>query len=51
MILYDLPVAVADPVERLASVCEEMGVRKGSHMSEAGEAARHASATSPHQWW
>jgi diacylglycerol O-acyltransferase len=38
LILYDLPVSVADPVERLATVCSEMGVRKGSHMSEAGEA-------------
>ena len=37
-ILYDLPVGVADPVERLDTVKSEMGERKGSHMAEAGEA-------------
>lgn len=37
VILYDLPVAVADPVERLTTVHQEMGVRKESHMAAAGE--------------
>ncbi len=37
-ILYDLPVGVADPVERLDTIKSEMGERKGSHMAEAGEA-------------
>ena len=50
LILYDLPVSIADPVERLATVREEMGVRKGSHMSEAGEPSSR-SATSRPQWW
>ena len=36
-ILYDIPVGVADPVERLTAVRAEMGERKGSHMVEAGE--------------
>ena len=37
VILYDLPVSVADPITRLATVHEEMGVRKESHMAAAGE--------------
>lgn len=36
-LLYDLPVHVADPVERLALVEEQMGELKGSHMAEAGK--------------
>ncbi len=35
--LFDLPVAIADPVERLAAVCDGMSVRKESSMIEAGE--------------
>jgi diacylglycerol O-acyltransferase / wax synthase len=37
--LYDLPVHLADPVERLRVVREEMHDLKGSHMADAGEAA------------
>jgi diacylglycerol O-acyltransferase / wax synthase len=37
-LLYDLPVHVADPVERLGLVHEQMSELKGSHMAEAGEA-------------
>ena len=36
-LLYDLPVQVADPVERLTLVHQEMTRLKGSHMVEAGE--------------
>jgi diacylglycerol O-acyltransferase / wax synthase len=37
-LLYDLPVQIADPVERLRVVCEQMSSLKVSHMAEAGEA-------------
>ena len=37
-ILYDLPVGIADPVDRLTEVKAGMADRKGSHMAEAGEA-------------
>jgi diacylglycerol O-acyltransferase / wax synthase len=37
-ILYDLPVDLADPTERLASVREHMAGLKASHMPEAGDA-------------
>jgi WS/DGAT/MGAT family acyltransferase len=37
--LYELPVHLADPVERLRAVREGMGELKGSHMADAGEAA------------
>jgi diacylglycerol O-acyltransferase len=37
-LLYDLPVHVADPVERLELVHEQMTELKASHMAEAGEA-------------
>jgi diacylglycerol O-acyltransferase / wax synthase len=37
-LLYDLPVQVADPVERLELVHEQMSKLKTSHMAEAGEA-------------
>jgi len=37
--LYELPVHLADPVERLRVVREEMRDLKGSHMADAGEAA------------
>jgi diacylglycerol O-acyltransferase len=36
-LLYELPVGVADPVERLGLVHEQMTELKGSHMVEAGE--------------
>lgn len=36
-ILYDLPVSIADPVERLMTVREEMARHKASKMAEAGE--------------
>ncbi len=36
-LLYDLPVQIADPVERLLVVHEQMNELKGSHMAEAGE--------------
>ena len=37
VILYDLPVSIADPVERLATVHDQMVERKTSGMAEAGE--------------
>jgi len=37
LLLYELPVGVADPVERLSLVHEQMADLKGSHMAEAGE--------------
>jgi len=37
-LLYDLPVQVADPVERLEVVHVQMAELKASHMAEAGEA-------------
>ncbi len=37
-LLYDLPVQVADPVERLEVVRVQMAELKASHMAEAGEA-------------
>jgi len=37
-LLYDLPVQIADPVQRLKVVHEQMTELKASHMAEAGEA-------------
>jgi diacylglycerol O-acyltransferase len=37
-LLYELPVGIDDPVERLKVVHREMRALKGSHMAEAGEA-------------
>ncbi len=37
-IIYDLPVEIADPIERLGSVRAHMTELKASHMPEAGEA-------------
>ncbi len=37
LMLIDLPVAVADPLERLGAVRSEMASLKASHMVEAGE--------------
>lgn len=36
-ILFELPVHLADPVERVHAVTAQMAERKASHMSEAGE--------------
>ena len=36
-LLYELPVGIADPVERLGAVHDRMGELKGSHMAETGE--------------
>jgi diacylglycerol O-acyltransferase len=38
VILYDLPITIADPVERLGVVHEQMAALKVSHMPEAGDA-------------
>jgi diacylglycerol O-acyltransferase / wax synthase len=38
-LLYDLPVQIADPVERLGVVHKQMAELKASHMAEAGETA------------
>jgi WS/DGAT/MGAT family acyltransferase len=45
--LYELPVHVADPVERLKLVQEEMAELKGSHMAEAGELVTTAGDLAP----
>jgi WS/DGAT/MGAT family acyltransferase len=37
ILLYDLPVQIADPVERLHVVHQQMSELKASHMAEAGE--------------
>ncbi len=39
VILYDLPVQLADPVERLEAVREEMAALKAAHLVEIGEVA------------
>ncbi len=36
-ILYELPVGIDDPVQRLACVHEQMADLKGSHMADAGD--------------
>jgi WS/DGAT/MGAT family acyltransferase len=41
-LLYELPVGLADPVERLEAVQTQMTRLKGSHIVEAGEAAAAA---------
>ena len=46
-LLLDLPVHVADPVERLQVVCERMTELKGSHMAEAGELVTEAGNLAP----
>jgi WS/DGAT/MGAT family acyltransferase len=45
--LYDLPVGVADPVERLARVQAQMCELKGSHRVEAGEAVTELGDLAP----
>ena len=47
ILLYDLPVQVADPVERLEVVHEQMTELKASHMSEALEAVTDVSNLAP----
>lgn len=37
-LLYELPVGIADPVQRLAMIHDEVAAAKGSHMAEVGEA-------------
>ena len=46
-VLCELPVHLADPVERLAYVREQMADLKGSHMAEAGEALMTLGALAP----
>jgi diacylglycerol O-acyltransferase len=42
-LLYELPVRLADPVERLEAVQAQMGALKSSHIAEAGETLASAS--------
>ena len=46
-ILYDLPVGVGDPIDRLTEVRAGMTDRKGSHMAEAVEAITTISDLAP----
>ena len=46
-ILFDLPVDLADPVERLARVRADMDALKRSHMADAGEAVTTLGALAP----
>jgi WS/DGAT/MGAT family acyltransferase len=46
-LLFELPVHVADPLERLSRVREQMLELKGSHMAEAGEAMTSAGNLAP----
>ena len=46
-ILFELPVGIADPVERVHHVCAEMAALKRSHMADAGEAVETLSALAP----
>ena len=47
MMLYELPVHVADPVERLELVIEQLGELKASHMVEAGDAVTRLGDLAP----
>ncbi len=47
ILLYDLPVQIADPVERLDVVREQMSKLKASHMAEAGKAVVAAGDLAP----
>ena len=47
LILCELPVHLADPVDRLVEVQRRMGELKGSHMVEAGEAVTAAGDMAP----
>jgi diacylglycerol O-acyltransferase len=46
-IFLDLPIHVADPLERLAAVHEEMDRLKGSHEAEAGQALTQLAGAVP----
>jgi diacylglycerol O-acyltransferase len=46
-ILLELPVHVADPLERLAAVQDACAAGKASHMAELGEAVAHAADLLP----
>ncbi len=46
-ILFDLPIDVADPVERLVKVTADMADLKRSHMADAGEAVTTLGALAP----
>ena len=46
-ILFELPVGIADPVERVRHVCAEMAALKRSHMADAGEAVESLGALAP----
>jgi WS/DGAT/MGAT family acyltransferase len=46
-LLYDLPVSLADPVERLDAVRTQMTDLKSSHIAEAGEMVASASDLAP----
>jgi WS/DGAT/MGAT family acyltransferase len=45
--LYELPVHIADPLDRLRAVHEQMLSLKGSHMAEAGEALTEVGDLAP----
>ena len=47
MLLYELPVQVADPVERLELVIEQVADLKASHMAEAGDAVTRLGDLAP----
>ncbi len=47
MLLYELPVHVADPVERLQLVTEQVAELKASHMAEAGDAVTRLGDLAP----
>ncbi len=46
-LLFELPVGIADPVERVHHVCAEMATLKRSHMADAGEAVETLGALAP----
>jgi len=46
-VLIELPVAVADPLERFRLVREAMQTAKASHMAEAGDALAHVAEVAP----
>ena len=46
-LLLELPVSIADPLERLAVVKAEMAELKGSHMAEAGKTVTDLAALAP----
>jgi len=46
-LFLDLPVDLADPVERLVEVQRRMGALKGSHIAEAAELVTHVGDLAP----